>query len=242
MFLDSIVKDPDWLTRYARNAAGKPMPPALIKKALTEQHRFRAHLLRKMMIVPYFERALYKMAEPALTADNILKTGREIETQMVFLNADSRPVLSVPHLLASDSSAYYHAYVLAQLAVYQTRAFFRKRDGRLIDNPAVGRDLASVYWKPGNSRTFFQFIQELTGEPFSAKATVDLVNTPLAKVHADADELIAREKTLPAPDGAINLDATIRMIHGDTEIASTERQPFESVAATYEAWLRRQES
>ena len=239
MFLDSIVADPDWLTRYAKNSAGEPMPAAIIKRALQEQHRFLAHHTRKMMIVPYFERALYQMAEPALTASNILKLGRETETQIVLKSADSRPVLTVPHLLASDSSAYYHAYVLAQMAVFQTRAYFQKRDGRLMDNPAVGRDLAAVYWKPGNSKTFFQFIQQLTGEPFSARATVDLVNKPLAEVYAEADTLIAREKDVPAPSGAIDLGATIRMIHGDTEIASTERAPFESVAATYETWLHR---
>jgi hypothetical protein len=217
------------------------MPATLIKMSLQEQHRYRAHSMRRLMIVPYFERALYKLSEPALTADNILKIGRETEAGMVFQNAAARPILSVPHLLASDSSAYYHAYVLAQMAVYQTRAFFTKRDGRIMDNPAVGRDLANTYWKPGNSKTFFQFLNELTGAPFSAAATVELVNTPLAAIYSEAETLIAREKDVPAATGAIDLDATIRMIHGDAEIASTARTPFESVAATYEDWLRRQE-
>jgi Zn-dependent oligopeptidase len=240
MFLDSVVGDPEWLSRYARNKDGQPMPLDLIKRALREHHEFRAHGLRKLMIVPYFERILYEMSDDQLTAKNILEAGRRVETQMVFQPADSRPILSVPHLLASDSSAYYHAYVLAQMAVYQTRDFFRQRDGRIMDNPNVGRDLAEHYWKPGNSKTFLQFINDLTGKPFTAKATVDLVNKPLAAVYADADAAIAQEKAAPVSAGPVQLDASIKMIHGDTVVASTETAPFEQVAETYRAWLLKQ--
>ncbi len=241
MFLDSIVGDPDWLTRYAKNKAGQPMPPELIKRTLKEQHEFRAHRLRKLMIVPYFERALYEMSDADLTPRNILETGRRIETQMVFQPSDSRPVLSVPHLLSSDSSAYYHAYVLAQMAVFQTRAYFHERDGQIMDNPRVGKDLAEIYWMPGNSRTFFEFVQALTGKPFSAKATVNLVNKPLDHVHRDADAMIAKGETLPQGNGAVDLDATIRMVHGDELISSNENASFEEMADTYERWLRAQE-
>lgn len=241
MFLDSVVGDPDWLTRYAKNDAGNSMPQELIHRSLKEQHEFRAHRLRKLMIVPYFERELYAMSDEQLTAKSILETGRKIETQMVFQPSDSRPILSVPHLLSSDSSAYYHAYVLAQLAVHHTRAFFLERDGRITDNPRLGKDLREAYWKPGNSKSFFQFIQGLTGKPFSAKATVDLVNKPLEKVFAEAATAIEKAKSLPVSNGSVELNANIRMIHGDEMIASNEKASFEEMAATYEHWLRRQE-
>ncbi len=241
MFLDSLVGDPDWLTSYARNDAGQPMPPELIKRSLKEQHEFRAHRLRKMMIVPYFERVLYQMSDAELTPKNILEAGRRIEANMVFQPSDSRPILSVPHLLSNDSSAYYHGYVLAQMAVFHTRAYFLQRDGQIMDNPRIGKDLAEVYWKPGNSKTFFEFVQALTGQPFSAKATVDLVNKPLDHVHRDADAMIAKGKTLPQGNGAVELDATIRMVHGDDVIASNEHSSFEHMAETYERWLRAQE-
>jgi hypothetical protein len=241
MFLDSVVNDPDWLWRYARNQDGEPMSMELIKRTLQERHEFRAHALRKLMIVPYFERILYEMSDAELTAENILAAGRRVETQMVFQPSDSRPILSVPHLLSSDSSAYYHAYVLAQMAVYQTRDFFLKRDGRIMDNPQVGRDLAEHYWKPGNSQSFLQFIGNLTGHPFSAKATVDLVNKPLETVFTEAEAAVAREaKATPSQD-PVQLDATITMIHGDEIIASTSTATFEQVADTYRAWIARQE-
>jgi len=241
MFLDSVVGDPDWLTRYAKNNAGQPMPPELIKRSLQDKHTYMAHQLRKLMIVPYFERELYKTSDEQLTPKNILETGRRVEAQMVHQPSDARPILSVPHLLASDSSAYYHAYVLAQMAVYQTRAFFRERDGQIMDNPRVGSDLANHYWKPGNSKTFFEFIQDLTGKPFSAKATVDLVNKPIDEVLAEADVVIEREKILSEDQGPVELAATIRMMHGDDVIASTEDNTFEQMAEAYESWLRTQE-
>ncbi len=242
MFLDSLVNDPDWLTRYALDKDGNAMPFDLIEKVLEEDYLYRANLLRKLMVVPYFERRLYDMADEELTAENILKAGREIEKQMVYMDSDSRPILAIPHLLDSESSAYYHAYVLAQMAVYQTRAYFIKEYGYILDNPQVGPALAEHYWKPGNSKDFLTLVAELVGEPFSAKATIDLVNKDMKDVIADAKQAIDRVKTQPAFEGPVNLDATIKLIHGDEVIASTEDgTSFEDAAKTYGAWIRKLE-
>ena len=45
--------------------------------------------------------------------------------------------MSVPHILADESSAYYHAYVLAEMSVHQTRAHFKRKYGKMVDNPKV---------------------------------------------------------------------------------------------------------
>lgn len=45
--------------------------------------------------------------------------------------------MSVPHILADESSAYYHAYVLAEMSVHQTRAHFKRKYGEMVDNPKV---------------------------------------------------------------------------------------------------------
>lgn len=72
---------------------------------------------------------------------------RNVERRLLFLDEGSpRPVLSVPHLLSNDSSAYYHGYVLAQMAVAQTRAFFEGRGGYLTDNLRIGPDPRESYW------------------------------------------------------------------------------------------------
>jgi hypothetical protein len=49
----------------------------------------------------------------------------------------SRPLLSVPHILADESSCYYHGYVLAEMSVHQTRDHFVEKLGGIVDNQQV---------------------------------------------------------------------------------------------------------
>lgn len=239
MFLDSFIETPEWLLRYARDAAGAPMPLELIRANISKKHPYKAFALRAMLTVCFAEKAIYEMPEASLTPDNVLRTLREIESSLQFLNEGSRPVLSVPHLLAGESSAYYHGYVLAEMAVHQTRRFFERRDGFLADNPAIGRDLAEHYWKPGNARTFPEMIRDLTGHPFGAEASVEMVNKPLAEALDEAERAKARAGTGIAaiePD----LDAAIRIVHGDEIIASNENgEDFASLASAFSDWLAR---
>lgn len=55
-----------------------------------------------------------------------------------------RPLLAVPHILADESSAYYHGYVLAEMSVHQTREYFKSKYGSIADNPEVGKQLTDV--------------------------------------------------------------------------------------------------
>jgi hypothetical protein len=48
-----------------------------------------------------------------------------------------RPLLSVPHILADESSCYYHGYVLAEMSVHQTRDHFIEKLGAIVDNAQV---------------------------------------------------------------------------------------------------------
>jgi hypothetical protein len=237
MFLDSLISDADWQRRYAKNREGQPMPEELILESLRLNHRLRAYRLRSLLAVSYFEKELYELPEDQLTAERVQLIAREVEQRMFFLNGGFRPLLSVPHILAGDSSAYYHGYTLAQMAVYQTRAFFLERDGYLMDNPAIGPDLARAYWAPGNSRTFLQLIEDLTGEPFSAKATVALVNQPVEQAVEQARADMERERNQPRFTGIPELDAEITVIHGDREITSSRGRSLEQVGREFAAWV-----
>jgi hypothetical protein len=79
---------------------------------------------------------------------------------------------SVPHILSDESSAYYHGYVLAEMAVHQTRAHFLSTYGRIVDEPRVGADLANVYWAPGSGEAFLDLVARLTGAPLTSAAWV----------------------------------------------------------------------
>jgi len=239
MFLDSLLGDADWQRRYAARADGEPMPLALIEKAIRTEQLFASNQIRAMFTIPYCERAIYELPEGELTAERVLAVVREVEKRLLFLpRGSTRPALSVPHLLAGESSAYYHGYVMAQMGVEQTREHFLRRDGHLMDNARVGPDLAATYWKPGNSRTFFEFIEAMTGDPVSAAPLARNVNRTVEEAIAEAHDRIRRAGDLPesASEG-IDLDATIRIVDGNEEIASTASDDFAHVARKFAAWI-----
>lgn len=238
MFLDSLMDDADWMTRYAHDAEGNPIPRDLIHALLEKKHRYRAHELRRMLAVSYAEKELYEMTDEELTADHILERFQAIEQRLLCQPAAGRPILAIPHLLANEASAYYHGYTLAQMAVFQTRAYFLRRDGHLMDNPRIGPELAQVYWRPGNSKTFLELVEELTGEPFSAKATSELVTRPLEEVLADADRRIADLDAIPRFTGDVRLGATVRLVHGDHVIGEArEDEALDGVSERFEQWV-----
>jgi len=239
MFMDSLIDDAAWQTRYAENGAGEPMPLELVEELIREQQPFKGWDQRAMLTVPFAERALYEIADDELTPDRVLSTFREVEQRLQGLTSGTRPVLAVPHLLAGESSAYYHGYVLAEMAVYQTRRFFLERDGYLADNPRVGPDLASHYWAEGNARGFDQTLQELTGRALSADALVAAANATPEEVFADALAGVERMTNIPTQSGPVELDATIRVMHGREQVASTEDGGFEEACEAFESWIAR---
>lgn len=60
----------------------------------------------------------------------------------------SRPMLSVPHILADESSCYCHGYVLAEMSVHQTRDHFLETLGAIVDRPEVTVDSCGMIRQP----------------------------------------------------------------------------------------------
>ncbi|MGB7216389.1 MAG: M3 family metallopeptidase, partial [Gammaproteobacteria bacterium] len=242
MFMDSLLGDADWRTRYARDAQGNPMPLELIEEAIRDRQPFRGWDVRAMLTIPFAERALYELPERELAPERVLDTFRKIERELQGLSAGIRPVLAVPHLLAAESSAYYHAYILAEMAVEQTRRYFLERDGYLTDNPRIGPDLAKHYWAPGNAARFDETLVALTGEPLSPDALVDACNLSTDDAISKARAAVRGAASRPAPSGKVELDATIRVVHGRDTVATTEGGDFERAAADFAAFIRRLEA
>lgn len=63
--------------------------------------------VRAMLAVPYFEKVLYEMPEDQLTPEALQALADQIEHK-VQGGLSPRPLLSVPHILADESSCYYH--------------------------------------------------------------------------------------------------------------------------------------
>lgn len=237
MLLDSLLSDADWQRRYARDLAGAPMPLELIERALSTTQPFAAWGVRQMLSVCYGEKALYEIPDEELTAERALFELRAVERRLCLLEEGSpRPVLAVPHLLAGDSSAYYHGYVLAEMAVHQTRRRFLERDGHLVDNPRVGPELAEVYWRPGNSLDFDAFLRRMTGAPLGAADYAAHVNRGVDEALDDARAAVARLDAIPAFEGPVQLDGALRVVHGREQVAVLDGD-FDACARAFAAWI-----
>ena len=237
MFCDRILEDADWQRRYARDGEGNPLPMELVERGIRTTHPFAAQNVRNMLVVCYAEKAIYEAADDDLTPELILSTFREIETRLTQLEGGCpRPTLAVPHLLSWEASAYYHGYVLAQMAVFQTRRHFHERYGHLLDNPRIGADLAREYWAPGNSIDFLTYVKRMTGRPFSADALVEEVSMPADEKLRLADEAVRGLDSIPEPAGEIDLDLRLRVIHGRETIVEEGKSPLE-VASDFRRWI-----
>ncbi|MFQ2029993.1 M3 family metallopeptidase [Aeromonas veronii] len=235
MFCDSLLDDADWLKRYARNAAGEAIPDALIQEMIEARQPFRAFNERQIALVAYFERDLYAMDESERTPEAVLALARKWERKILGVESP-RPLLAIPHLLNQESACAYHGYLLALMAVEQTRAYFLKRDGYLTDNPRIGPDLAAHYWGPGNGMSHDETLRSLTGEGFSAVPLAEACNLSADEAWQQAQACMAAAQQRPVAGEGSPLDAHIRVIHG-AELIADNSESETRMLADFEAWI-----
>ncbi|MHB8878519.1 MAG: M3 family metallopeptidase [Myxococcaceae bacterium] len=238
-FCDSLISDADWLALYAVDRGGQRIPRELIERFVVSDQPFRPFQERSLLLVPVFESRLYALPDEALTAANVTALARRCEKEI--LGTDSpRPLLAIPHLLGGESACSYQGYLLAQMAVYQTRAHFEEVYGFLTDNARIGPDLARAYWNPGNSISHGEGIARLTGKPLSGRMLADSCNLSTAARWRDAARSIreAEQRGKPAGGVVADLDAKIRIVHGAEHICSNE-QSAQALWEGFETWIGR---
>lgn len=237
MFCDSLLGDADWLVRYARDPRGEPIPHALIRDRIAASQQLRSFDERSIAVVPYFESALYRLPDTELTPATVLALARDTELRVLGMESP-RPLLAIPHLLHQDSAASYQGYLLAHMAVYQTRAFFLSEHGYLTDNAAIGPALAAHYWAPGNSVDHAATLRSLTGEGFSARYLADACNRSLDEAWNEAESAMAAAATRQySADVPTSLAANIRVVHGN-ELLADSADGEDAMCARFETWVR----
>ena len=237
MFCDSLVDDADWLKRHAKNAAGEAVPDELIRAQIESKQPIASWHNRGILVVPYFERALYQLSDDELHAEGVLALARECEQRILGVPLAPRPLLAVPHLLNQEAAAAYHGYLLANMAVYQTRAHFEREYGYLADNPAIGAELAEHYWLRGNSISHNETLMSLTGEPFNPKYLADSCNQTVQEVWQVAQSKIAATATRSYPQtNSDKLNAHIRIVHGSELIADNSTSD-DAMCDEFERWI-----
>ncbi len=237
MFCDSLLDDADWLRRYACDADGRPMPEEVIRDRVASLQPMRAFEKRSLAVVPYFEAALYQMPDEALSREAVLALARHTEQRVLGIESP-RPLLAIPHLLNQESAAAYQGYLLAEMAVAHTRAFFLERDGYLTDNPAIGPALSTHYWEPGNSVDHDAMLRSLTGQGFTARHLADDCNRSVDEAWTEAVASMQAAEARPPQTGDLpGLDAHIRIVHG-TEVLADSAEGEDAMCARFEAWVQ----
>ncbi len=221
MFCDSLLSDSDWLKRYAKNNVGEPVPDRIIRSLIESKQPFSAFNERSILVVPYFERALYSLHDDQLTADSLTELARKTEHSILGLKVSPRPLLAIPHLLSNETACSYQGYLLANMAVYQTRAYFMDQFGYLTDNPEIGPLLAKHYWNPGNSISHDESIRKLTGEGFNAKYLADTCNLSVEEAWLNEQNRIEKMKSREQCYSN-QLNAKITIVDGENVLATNE--------------------
>ena len=237
MFFDSLLGDGDWLKLYARNRAGESLPDALIEEKIEAEQPFAAYAERCLLVVPYYEWAVYSMPEAKLTGERLIGLARQTEKRILGLDCAPRPLLAIPHLLDRNSACSYHGYLLAHMAVYQTRAWFKRAFGYLTDNPRIGPLLAEHYWQPGNSVSHHDTLRSLTGEDFTGRYLAEHCNRSVEAARQEARRSIGAALDRAQPP-ATPLRASIRVVHGDALLADNSESDA-AMCAAFEAWIDR---
>ncbi|MER3382414.1 M3 family metallopeptidase [Pectobacterium aroidearum] len=239
MFCDSLLGDADWLKRYAKNTQGETIPDELIRADISTQQPMRAFNERHILLVPYFEWQLYSWDDEARTPEAMTKLARDTEQRILGISGSPRPTLAIPHLLSMESACSYQGYLLALMAVEQTRSYFLQRDGYLTDNPAIGPDLAQHYWLPGNSVSHDDTLRSLTGEGFNPAYLAQACNLTVDEAWQQAQGTMAQAAARPQPAADFDLSAHIRVVDGSRVLADNA-QGDEKMCQDFAAFIERE--
>ena len=238
MFFDSLLRDADWLHRYALNERGEAVPDELLRELISAEQPMAAYYERAILVVTKFEWAIYSLPEDELSPERLLQEARHWEQSVLGIACSPRPLLAIPHLLDKDSACSYHGYLLANMAVYQTRAWFQQAHGYITDNPVVGPLLARHYWAPGNSVSHDATLRSLTEEGFNGKYLAEHCNRSVQEAWDQAQQCksLCMQREQPP---ATSINASIQVVHGDETLADN-RVSDERMFDDFSAWIRRQ--
>ncbi len=233
MFLDTMLSSIEWRVRYAKNADGAAYPLDLFKRKVQKLHPLQPLALSSIIFVANFEREIYEAKD--LTPEKVEEIARKNHKKYFARSETSLLALNVPHIYSFESSAGYHGYGLAELALEQWREYFYKKYGYIVDNPAVGKEMEAV-WKFGGAKTFDEFVVLATGKKLSADALLKNITAPVSAVVADAKKKIKKLESVPEYTGLVVLSAKIKMVHGKETVA-TNTKSFEDMAEKYKKWF-----
>ena len=101
----------------------------------------------------------------------------------------------------------------------------------------IGRELAQTYWAPGNSRTFLDMVETMTGKPLSADALVNVTTMSIEDSMVEAREQVEGLDRIPEFRGDVDLDVQLSIAHG-AETVVERGTPLLEAAEMFRSWVR----
>ncbi|MCA9353511.1 hypothetical protein KC842_01410 [Candidatus Nomurabacteria bacterium] len=236
MFLDTVFSSIEWIDRYARDKFGNKYPFELFEEKKKKLNIMKPLGLNGMIAVCNFEKEIYETKN--LTRSKVLKIAKTNFRKYHRRSSDTLTLLRIPHIYSWESSAYYHGYALATLALYQWRDYFYKKYGYIVDNKNIGKEMKKV-WELGASKKFKDILKIATGEILSEKAFIKNSTMSVEEDIKLAKQKIKRLSKIKHDKSPVNLNAKISMVSGKKEI-SNNKKSFEDMSKKYTSWLSKQ--
>ncbi|MGE0492945.1 MAG: M3 family metallopeptidase [Vulcanimicrobiota bacterium] len=228
-FTESLLWDAAWRHRFA----GVPLD--LLEGITFREQAWRAWDVSASLTVPFGERLLYQTPEDQLVPEQLLPRLRQVERRHQGLSAGTQPLLTVIHLIDTESSAYCHAYPLAEMAAFQVRAFFFERDGQLLDNQGVGPELRRHFWEP--NKPFEEMLTGLTGRGLDCAALAHECTTDPLQTWRQAQAQLRHLRDQPLASLEAGLQARYRLVDGSQLFY--EGDEAEQLCSIFERWTAR---
>lgn len=233
MFMDTLFSSIEWKMRYAVNAKGSAYPFDLFERRTRKLAPLRPLGLNHMLFISTYEREIYEAKH--LDANKVKAIARKNFKKYFDYDGDSLAALNVPHIYSWESSAYYHGYALADIALEQWREYFYKKYGYIVDNRSVGTEMSKV-WKLAAAKSFKDFVLLATGKKLRPDAYLKEITATSDQIIKSAKERIKRLERVHLHTKAVDLKAEVFMVHGKKKIADN-RKSFEDMALKYKQWL-----
>lgn len=238
MFMDSVSSSIEWRMRYLKNEKGESYPFDIFERKVRAFAPITPLRMMSTMAVMHFEREVYECPAAELTREKVIDIAKKIAAKFGDRDGESIWPLRIPHIYSWDSSAYYHGYGLAEIAVTQWREYFYKKYGYIVDNPKIGKEMAAV-WKFGGLYSLREIVRKAMKTEFNPDAYIKSVTQTVDQKIAIAKERVARLEKVKPFNKKIDLKAKIILEHGLKKVADNSKG-FEVMAEKYAKWLETQ--
>jgi len=237
MFLDTMYSSIERKTRYAKNKKWKYYPFKLYEKKINKLHKIAHSWILSISAVVKFEEIIYNINEEKLTENFIIKLAKELSLEYFNYSEPTLRILSVPHIYSRDSSAYYHWYGMAYLALEQRREYFYKKYWYIVDNPNIWKEMTKVR-KLGSSKSFQELLKIATGKTLSTSAYLKRISKTEKEIIQESKEKINKLKSIPQFKWEINLNAQIQIVHWK-KIIATNKKNFNKLCTDFNHFIEK---